>query len=611
MFGFIFLFFVFLNGHLVSQFFLLKGKLINLILAFVSGSIFSVSIIYLVTSYVTHNLFYSLLIYFLFSIFLFFIRIKKIWSTLFELRSVNYRSVVVVILVFIFSFYLMNKSFSYANGNFLISSNTYLDFGAHIPFVRSFSLGNNFPAEVPFFGNSNLIYHFMFDFYVGIFEYLGLNISLTYNLISGFFFTFLLIIIYRLGETYFKSKAVGLLSVVFFLFTPSISFISFFADQGFSLKSIWNNYLFLLDSPFGKNTISVFWTLNTFTNQRHLIFAMLVVLLFVYLMYLKIGKKMNYSQSVTLGFLIGFLPFWNTQIFLSGIITLIMCLIFIPANRRFYLGILFIASIAATPQILLIIKNSNNSLILNPGFMVANYLTLLSFSKYWFANLGFSLLFFVFGLWKVGRDKRLIFILFLPLFIIPNIFQFTRDIFDNHKFFNLWIISFYFYASFGIVYLFRKSIYFKFLISIILFIILIPGFLNFLVIKNDVKAEIADYQSYAITRFIQEKIPNNKLVLTNGEIYDPASIAGKKTYLGRSHYIFLYGGDPEKRLEVSRAIFKTKNNKYLNQLLMQEEISYIIIYKDAFAKNSVQVDKDQFKNFQLIYEDNKGSIYKI
>jgi hypothetical protein len=366
-----------------------------------------------------------------------------------------------------------------------------------------------------------------------------------------------------------------------------------------------------LDSPLGKNTISVFWTLNTFTNQRHLIFALLAVLLFVYLIYLKIGKKIYYSQSVILGFLIGFLPFWNTQIFLSGMIILIMFIIFIPANRRFYLSILMIATIIATPQILLIIKNSNNSLILNPGFMVADFLSISSFVKYWFANLGFSLLFFLFGLWKVGHDKRLIFILFLPLFIIPNIFQFTRDIFDNHKFFNLWVISFYYYASFGIVYLFRKNIYFKFLMPILVLIILIPGFLNFLTIKNDVMTEIPDYPSYAITRFIKEKIPNNRIVLTNGEIYDPTSIAGKKTYLGRSHYIFLYGGNPENRLEISHAIFNTKNIKYLNQLLMQERISYIIIYKDSFAKNSIQVEKKQFKNFQLIYEDDKGSIYKI
>ncbi len=611
MIGFVFLGLVFLDGLFLARIFNIKDKLINAISAFILGSVLSVSLLYIVTSYLTHDLHKSLLFFFIISFILLVLKVRSIKNILFEARNMRSPTTVISILFFVLSYYIMNKSFSYDQGNFLISSNTYLDFGAHIPFVRSFSLGNNFPAEIPFFGNSNLVYHFMFDFYVGILEYLGLNISLAFNLISAIFFTLLLLIIFRLGMLFFESKAVGLLSVIFFLFTPSISFISFFVDKGISFREIWNNSVFLLDSPFGNNTISVFWTLNTFINQRHLIVALAAVLLLVYFIYTSVNKKISVFQAIILGSLIGLMPFWNTQIFLSGLIIIAMSLVIMPINRKGYVYMLFTAIIISSPQLFSIIKNSDNSIIFNPGFMVADNLSISSFSKYWIANFGLSISFFIIGIWKAGRAKGSLLILFLPLFILPNIFQFTKDIFDNHKFLNLWIISFYFYASYAIIYLFKKNHIYKLFIPPLICIFLFSGFLNFLTIKNDVRELIPDYKSNGITKFIQVNIPMDSLVLTNGEIYDPASIAGKKTYLGRSHYIFLYGGNPEERLTKRRIMFETQDIKRLRNILKEEEISYIIIYKDDFAKNSIIMNINHFEDFQLIYSDDKGSIFKI
>ena len=50
--------------------------------------------------------------------------------------------------------------------------------------MRSFSMGNNFPTEYPHFGGQDVKFHFMFQFFVGNLEFLGLRLDFAYNVVS-------------------------------------------------------------------------------------------------------------------------------------------------------------------------------------------------------------------------------------------------------------------------------------------------------------------------------------------------------------------------------------------------------------------------------------------
>ena len=181
----------------------------------------------------------------------------------------------------LFSSYLMFHTFSYdgKNSSMLIASKAWSDFGAHIPLIRSFSLGNNWPPEYPLFPGEPIRYHFLFYFLVGMLEKAGLRIDWALNIPSIIGFTGLMIGIAVIAQKLFKDKRITILSLLFFLFNGSLSFVRFF--QTHSVKEIMTNTTFPSFAPWGPGEITAFWNLNIYTNQRHLAFAFALALLFI------------------------------------------------------------------------------------------------------------------------------------------------------------------------------------------------------------------------------------------------------------------------------------------------------------------------------------------
>src|SRR5438876_129117 len=93
------------------------------------------------------------------------------------------------ILCFILSSWLMLSTFGYSKGNMLIATKAWSDFANHIPLIRSFSFGSNFPPQDPLFAGYALRYHFIFYQFVGTLERLGIRIDWALNIpsIIGFF----------------------------------------------------------------------------------------------------------------------------------------------------------------------------------------------------------------------------------------------------------------------------------------------------------------------------------------------------------------------------------------------------------------------------------------
>mgnify|MGYP001611185792 CR=1 FL=1 len=91
--------------------------------------------------------------------------------------------ILLLISFFIFSFWLFDKSFGYYSKEyqFRIARHQVGDFGLHLSLIRSFSLGDNFPPQSPFFPGESLPYHYYFDLFTGLLEKLGLRIDIAFN----------------------------------------------------------------------------------------------------------------------------------------------------------------------------------------------------------------------------------------------------------------------------------------------------------------------------------------------------------------------------------------------------------------------------------------------
>nr|MBI5455634.1 hypothetical protein [Candidatus Levybacteria bacterium] len=127
----------------------------------------------------------------------------------------------IFIFAFIFSSWLMFATFSYQDGTMMIASKAWSDFANHIPLIRSFSFGNNYPPQFPLFSGPPIRYHFLFYAIVGMFEKMGLRIDYALNVPSALGFSFLILMIYLFSKEIFKSKTIGILSIMLFLFNGS------------------------------------------------------------------------------------------------------------------------------------------------------------------------------------------------------------------------------------------------------------------------------------------------------------------------------------------------------------------------------------------------------
>src|SRR4030042_3640834 len=96
------------------------------------------------------------------------------------------RLIILIFCCLTISSYLMFRTFSYdtQTSSILIASKLWSDFSAHIPLIRSFSLGQNWTPQYPIFPGEPIRYHFLFYLLVGMLEKIGIRIDWALNIPS-------------------------------------------------------------------------------------------------------------------------------------------------------------------------------------------------------------------------------------------------------------------------------------------------------------------------------------------------------------------------------------------------------------------------------------------
>lgn len=530
--------------------------------------------------------------------------------------KVNYIEIIVILFSLTFSFWLMFSTFSYNNGSMLIATKAWSDFASHIPLIRSFSFGGNFPPEYPIFPGEPIRYHFLFYALVGVLEKLGLRIDYALNIPSAFSFAGLLIIIYYLAKKLFKSKFVGLLSVIFFLFNGSLSFLEFFKTHPLSISSIsdiFNNSIFPSFGPYDGKIVSAFWNLNIYTNQRHLAFSFFLVLLIIYLLYTKTIFKKWITISLV-GFIINILLFTNPAALLIAFL-FISWLFFLKPKQNFWL-------LLTLPMLLLwlfIFPSffiSSHNVIFKPGFLIPNPLNFLSFINYWILNFGLSTILIPLSFFKINRKLKLLFLPMIILFIAPNLLQFSPDMINNHKFFNFFLILGSMLTVNLLVYLWKnnnlRGLFYKFLCIFLFIFLTLSGIIDLMPIKNDRFITINDYPVNQDIKWIMENTPKNSVFLNSSYLYNPTSLAGRKIFFGYSYFAWSYGYDTKKREKVFLEMLEGQTKNRVCLLLKKSNISFVEL--NNFPSKPIDPNWNLWRNnFKVIYSNPRTgeTIYNV
>jgi hypothetical protein len=521
----------------------------------------------------------------------------------------------IVFFSLIFSSWLMFSTFSYKDGNMLIASKAWSDFASHIPLIRSFSFGNNFPPQYPLFSGPAIKYHFLFYAFVGLLEKFGIQINYALNIPSALGFCFLMIMIYFFAKEIFKSKAVGVLSVLFLIFDSSLVFLKFFSLYPLSTHSlldIVNNHKFISFGPYDQSIISAFWNLNIYTNQRHLALSYALSLLLIYLVlkFKEKDRRNNIKKSLVIGVILGLSFFLNIAVFIMTVLIFI-CMFLLFSKRRIYLLItLILGGIIAFPQYLYLQSGGSAfKPLINPGYLVTN-LNILSFINYWWQNIGLNLIFIPLGFIIATRHEKKILLSFFSLFIIGNLFQFSPEIAANHKFFNLFVIVGAMFSAYFLNFLWKKKNYLKPLVTIFVFLLIFSGIIDFFPIYNDYKIVLPDYRVNKDIAWIIKNTNPNSIFLNTQYLYDNASLVGRKIFLGWPYFAWSQGYDTLTRDNLRKSLLNTTDLKFFCANINKYNLSYA----EISPTQDLTINANFLaRNFDLVFNDKQTnvSIYNL
>ena len=517
----------------------------------------------------------------------------------------NKLELVIFLSAILFSSWLMFSTFSYQDGSMQIASKAWSDFASHIPLIRSFTFGDNFPPQYPLFSGPPIRYHFLFYALVGLLEKGGLRIDFALNILSILGFSFLILMIYLFSKEIFKSKAVGLLSILFFIFNGSLAFINFFSKNPLSENTILDiirSEKFMSFGPYDGGVISAFWNLNIYTNQRHLALSYALSLFIIYL-FIKLEKsrKNNFKKSILIGIILGISFLLNMAVFLMTLVVLCGMFIFFEKKRVYLLISMILGLIISIPQFLLIQSSESSfAVTFHPGYLVNN-VDLLSFLNYWFQNLGLHILFIPLAFILAKGNARKILLYFLGLFILGNLVQFSPEIAANHKFFNYFMIIGVMFSSYFLVVLWNKKSYLKPFVLIFVFSLIFSGIIDIFPIFNDHKISLSDYPVNKDVSWIMRNTSPDSIFLNTQYLYDNASLAGRKIFLGWPYFAWSQGYDTLTRDNLRKEMLSTNDLKFFCANAIKYNIDYIEVNN---SYQEFKVNSTFFKNnFVNIYEN--------
>lgn len=412
-------------------------------------------------------------------------------------------------------------------------------------------------------------------------ERVGLRIDIALNILSTLSFLLLLIIIYKLSVFLFKKTSVGYLSVALFLFNGSFSFIEFFRSHAFKITSlpyeIITNNQFPSWGPYDGKIVSAFWNLNIYTNQRHLAISFFLALYaFYFFLEKEIKKKdLSYPLATLIGFASGLCYFLNQSVFFIYLVILVGFVAFFKQNRKKIMTSIAVTIIVAIPQYFYV--NSMGA-VFSPtfkfGYLSSSNLIFFGFIYYWIFNLGVNIITIPLGLYYASRQERKVFLIFFSLFIIGNSFMFTPDIAANHKFFNFFMIIGSMFSAFALSKIWEKPMLKP--LAIIIFILLtFSGFIEAFPILNDKKISLEDYKINKTALWIKNNTSPSSTFLNTSFLYDDASIAGRKVFLGWPYFPWSAGYNTNLRSSEIKKFFALKNNKEMCIFLRNNKIDYV------------------------------------
>ncbi len=533
-------------------------------------------------------------------------------------QSIN-KYTLATFLLFGFLFFHFAKEMLQArnDGWYVGQVNLYGDLVFHLGFINKFLESGQIIASNPYFSSIKPNYPIFADFITAqVARLTGVDFAL-------FLVTFLmgLLTIYVARNfilNFIKSEKVIFLALLLFFFNGGFGFYYFFQDLVSSQKPFLG-FIFSLPNEYTDIKEKGYWWINTylayFLPQRGFLFAFPITLTVFSLLY--VGYKRNRRMFfVIAGLLSGVLPLVQVHsLFVIFLVSLFLSLITIflsKFNSRLVINwILFaiITSAVALPIFSAIsqIESPLKFIRIEPGWTSEENII-----WFWFKNLGIFAPLLIISLFWLFKNKFL-FTLYLPflfIFIISNIFVFQPWDFDNSKLLVYWyfastiVVAFFVYDQFLVKNLAKKATG-VFLISTMVFSGALDVFRTFTPITS---YQIFSNSDLEIAESVKNLTAEKSLFLTASSHNHPIpALAGRSTLVGFHGWLWSHGLPYQERANDVKQIYL--GGRQAEQLISKYKINYLTI--GPLEKSEYQINESFFIKFPTIRLTTGWIIYDV
>lgn len=554
------------------------------------------------------------------------------------------------VLLFAFIYWTMHYVFFMDEKTLRSGFSIFSDFSPHTAMIRSFSYHDNFPTQYPHYGGVDVKYHFMFQFYSGILEYLGMRIDFAFNWLSAASLWGFLVLLYYFAKQLTGYTTAGVITVIMFFCRSSFAGIE---KLGKTIMSgdwggFFNNTAFI---GYTNHEDWGLWNYNVFLNQRHLGFGLLiaaiVIMCFVghldwidkvlvsenvkFTERFKTGWKQfwmkafagkdawlpkNWKTSALLGLMLGALAFWNGAVVIAALLILFGFAVFSDHKLDYAITAGVTLALSFIQTNFFMDKNIGRNISTNYCFgFLANeptmhgvLLYILQLSGIFFIGILLFLLFFR------GKFKAMIF-----AFLLPVIFAFTvsmtPDIAVNHKYIIIAVIFLNIFWSYALVRLWKamngtEGLVLKCIAAMMFFILVITGAYDMVTIYNADKNTVEINMDSALTAWLRDNTNEHDLILTGEDTMSETTLAGVMLYNGWPYYAWSAGYDTDARAAIAIEIFSSTNTNRIKELIEKEGIDYIV-YRDGMTYEENECSDEVIKKlYKCVFEEGSTKIYK-
>lgn len=576
-------------------------------------------------------------------------------------------------------FYLIVLAFVWFSFNYVlhmdgtkmkIGYTVFGDYSPNISLIRSFSWFPNYPTEYPFFAGQDIKYHFMFMFFNGNMEYLGLPLAFAYNLTSALSLFGFYVMLTQLALRVTGRFSAAVLTAVFFTFRSGLAVFIFIKEHlaaGDLARAFAENTTFI-----GYTTSENWglWNFNVYLNQRHLGFGLVILslVLWHFLGYIEEAcsrgrsdqdaavflaedrqdgqarSNVESDQDATLtagftawfkefflskeawlpkapdlallaGIVLGLCSFWNGACVIGGLLILAGFAVF-SKNKVDYVILAAASILLASLQTKAFISGSAVTPTFYLGFIsgttkfagMVGYLTEIT---------GVTIVGSLVAVFAVNRKERIFIAANWLLVIFTFTISLTPDVTVNHKY--IMIAMAYLSIIWGelVSKLFSertgerlgwRGVSAKTAAAVLVFFMIATGVYDYTIIMrdNDRNHCITLDLNHDLTTYIRQNLTYDDMVLSGEHALTELTLSGIRIYSGWPYYAWSAGYDTNTRCGNAQRMYTEMDAEEIREMMRAEGINYVL-YEQDMKYEDVPAREEPFKEVcDLVFTSSDG-----